>query len=115
MKLNRAFWLSLKGGVIILTIYLVWIVTIIIILTSSNITGAIKLGFLLVACLLFAPPIVLFFVHKNRLEEAEADVQARNGANLPALAAVYPEGGGEKKKGEGEIKIPIEPLTTVQL
>lgn len=110
MKLNRAFWLSLRGVAIILSIYFVWIVAIIIILTSSNIAGAIKLGLLLVACLLFAPPIVLFFVHKNRLEEVEADAQARNGVNLPALAAVHPE-----KKGDGGLEIPIEPLIVVQL
>ncbi len=123
MKLNKLFWLSLRGVGVIFTIYFCWVLIIILILTSYDLSSSIKFALLVVTCVLFAPLIVLFFVHRHREEEAAADRAIQEKGKLESGAAIHPLG---EKKGflsvvsssqnpQPPLGIQLEPLQVAQL
>jgi len=105
MKVTNLCLLNLRGTLIICGIYLVWIVVVILLFTATTLHDAIKMALVFVSCLLAAPILGLFFVHKNREAEArmtsyfvdEEGIRRRG----PGLTVAGRRGEEQEEEGEG--------------
>ena len=70
MKVTNVCLLNLRGMAVVCSIYIAWIVVVIVLFTATTIHQAIKLALVFVSCVLAAPIIGLFFVHRDREQEA---------------------------------------------
>ena len=115
MKVTNICLANLRGTMVICSVYLVWLVVVIVLFTATSIHNAIKVALVFVSCLLAAPIIGLFFVHRDREQEARIasffslDRSLDDIGTLPPLAktesaaAVVPV----KNAGEGAVHVVV--------